>query len=157
MTLRIAADDPRAPDVLALIQRHLAFNRGVTPDGHVHALEAERLAEPEVTFFSARRGCELLGIGAIKRIDATHAEIKSMHTAQSARRQGVGAAMVAHLLAAAAHSGYQRVSLETGSTQDYAPARALYAKFGFTPCGPFDGYTDTTFSAYMTKELDARL
>ena len=157
MELRIAADDPRAPDVLALIRRHLAFNRGVTPEGHVHALDAERLAEPGVTFFSARRGGELLGIGALKRIDATHAEIKSMHTAPSARRQGVGAAMVAHLLDVAAHSAYQRVSLETGATEDYAPARALYAKFGLTLCGPFDGYKDTTFSAYMTRELDARL
>jgi len=81
MELVIAVDNPRAADVRELLERHLAFNREVTPPGHVHALEVEGLLATAVTFFSARRDGVLLGVGALKWLDDSHAEIKSMHTA----------------------------------------------------------------------------
>jgi putative acetyltransferase len=96
----------------------------------------------------------LLGVGALKRLDETHAELKSMHTSEAARGQGVGRAMVGHLLAVAADRGYQRVSLETGTTDAFAPARSLYTTVGFKPCAPFGEYTDNRHSAYMTIDLD---
>ena len=51
--------------------------------------------------------------------------------------------------------GYRRVSLETGTTAAFAPARALYASAGFIPCGPFGDYEANATSAFMTLDLTA--
>jgi putative acetyltransferase len=146
----IAEDDPLRPDVTALLERHLSFAHGVTPEGHVHALDVQRLRDPAVTFFSARRDGELLGVGALQALDESHGEVKSMHTTPAARRQGVGRAMVEHLLAVARDRGYERVSLETGTMDAFAPARELYAALGFARCAPFGEYTDNPHSVCMT-------
>ena len=153
MDLVIAIDDPRIDDVRTLLDRHLAFARDVTPPDHVHAMEVDDLLGPAVTFFSARRDGVLLGVGALKRLDETHAELKSMHTSTAARGRGVGRAMVDHLLAVAADRGYQRVSLETGTGDAFVPARSLYTKIGFEPCAPFGDYTVNPHSACMTIDL----
>jgi putative acetyltransferase len=154
MDVVVAPDDPRAEDARALLESHLTFSDQVTPPGQVHALDLEGLLGPDVTFFSARRGGVLLGVGALKRLDRSHAELKSMHTSQAARRQGVGQAMVAHILAFAAASKYQRVSLETLTTSAFGPARSLYKKAGFVRCEPFGEYTATPFSTFMTISLE---
>ncbi len=153
MDLVIAADDPSADDVRALLAVHLRFSHDVTPAGHVHALDVDGLRDPAVAFFSARRGGELLGVGALKHLDDAHGELKSMHTAAAARGQGVGRAMVEHLLAVARGRGYRRVSLETGTMDEFAPARALYERTGFVPCPPFGAYTVNPYSTCMTLEL----
>jgi putative acetyltransferase len=155
MDLDIAPDDPLAEDVRALLAVHLAFAREVTPEGHVHALDLDGLLDPAVTFFSARRDGELLGVGALRRLDDGHAEIKSMHITAAARGQGVGRAMVDHLLATAAARGHRRVSLETGTDDAFVPARALYAGAGFVPCEPFADYTANPYSTCMTRVLSA--
>jgi len=111
------------------------------------------LLGPAVTFFALRRDGELLGVGALKELDPTHAEIKSMHTAEAARGTGVGRAMVEHLLATASARGYRRVSLETGSMDAFLPARTLYASVGFVPCGPFADYSESPNSSFMTLAL----
>ena len=153
MDLVIAVEDPRIDDVRTLLDRHLAFAREVTPPDHDHAMEVDDLAGLAVTFFSARRDGALLGVGALKRLDETHAELKSMHTGEAARGQGVGRAMVHHLLAVAADRRYQRVSLETGTMDAFAPARSLYTKAGFEPCAPFGEYTVNPHSACMAIDL----
>ena len=153
MDLVIAVDDPRIDDVRTLLDRHLAFAREVTPPDHVHAMDVEDLVDPAVTLFSARRDGVLLGVGALKRLDETHAELKSMHTSEAARGQGVGRTMVDHILAVAADRSYQRVSLETGTGDAFVPARSLYTKVGFKPCAPFGEYTDNPYSACMTIDL----
>jgi putative acetyltransferase len=149
----IAVDDPRRDDVRALLERHLAFAKAVTPPEDVHALELDGLLDPSVTFFSLRADGRLLGVGAIKQIDADHVEVKSMHTAEEARRRGVGRAIVDHLLAVAAERGASRVSLETGAMDAFEPARSLYASVGFEPCGPFGDYAASPNSAFMTRRL----
>jgi putative acetyltransferase len=149
----IAVDDPRRDDVRALLERHLAFAKAVTPPEDVHALELDGLLDPSVTFFSLRADGRLLGVGAIKQIDADHVEVKSMHTAEEARRRGVGRAIVDHLLAVAAERGASRVSLETGAMDAFEPARSLYASAGFEPCGPFGDYAASPNSAFMTRRL----
>lgn len=138
-----------------MLEKHLAFARRVTPPGHVHALDVDALMGPDITFFSVRRKAVLLGVGAVKRLSPAHAELKSMHTSESARRQGVASALVAYLLAFAAASGYERVSLETGTMEAFEPARALYSKFGFVPCQPFGSYTANPYSTCMTMPLPA--
>jgi putative acetyltransferase len=152
--LVVAPDDPRSSDVRALLETHLEFARTLSPPEHVHALDVEGLVEPAVTFFSARRDGILLGVGALKRLDASHAELKSMHTSELARRQGVASAIVAHLLAFAAASNYARVSLETGTMSAFEPARSLYAKLGFVECEPFAAYTTNPYSTCMTISLE---
>src|SRR5207249_3448704 len=154
MDVVIAVDDPRRDDVRALLEAHLAFSRAVTPPGHVHALGIEGLLDLAVTFFSARRDGVLVGIGALKRLDDSHAEVKSMHTIEAARGQGVGQAMVDHLLAVAATRNYQRVSLETGTMDAFASARSLYTKVSFIPCEPFGEYTANPYSICMTMTID---
>ena len=148
-------DDPRTDDVRALLERHLAFALETTPPEHAFALDVDGLIDPAVTFYSLRADGELLGIGAIKQLDLAHGEIKSMHTAQSARGRGVGRAVLGHLLDVARSRGYRRVSLETGTMAEYAPARALYASAGFIACGPFAGYQPSEDNCFMTLPLEA--
>jgi putative acetyltransferase len=154
MELVIAVEDPQAADVGAVLARHLAVMREDTPPAHVHALPAERLRDPAVTLFGARRAGELLGVGAIRRLNAAHAELKSMHTLAEARGQGVGRAVLNHLLRVAAASGYAQVSLETGTMAAFEPARTMYESAGFRPCQPFGEYTVNPYSVCMTLFLD---
>jgi putative acetyltransferase len=149
----IDTDDPRAPDVHALLERHLDFCRAASPPEDVHALDLDGRLDPAVTFYSVRRDGELLAIGALKRLDAGHGELKSMHTAALARGQGAARALVDHLLAVARDRGFQRVSLETGSMDAFVPARTLYETAGFAPCGPFGGYSPSPNSTFMTMTL----
>jgi putative acetyltransferase len=151
----IAIEDPRIEDVRDLLDSHLAHSHAVTPLGHVHALGVDALVDPAITFFVARRDGVLMGTGALKRLDENHAEIKSMHTIEEARRQGVGRAMVNHLLKVAACRGFRRVSLETGTMSAFAPARALYAEMGFVVCEPFANYGANPYSTCMTIYLDS--
>lgn len=151
--LRIAADDPRKSDVQALLARHRAFALGQTPPEHAFALDVAGLLDPAITFFSLREDGTLLGIGAIRRLDPHHAEIKSMHTAEAARGRGIGRAVLTHLLDIARECGFRQVSLETGTTAAFEPARALYASAGFVPCGPFGDYQPSQDNCFMTLTL----
>ena len=151
----ISADDPRADDVRALLERHLEFANLHSPPEDVHALDVKGLADPAVAFFSCRCAGELLGVGALQRLDDGHAEVKSMHTARAARGLGVGRAMIDHLIAAARDRGFRRISLETGSMAEFAPARSLYASVGFTECEPFGDYDPSRHSTFMTLDLGA--
>jgi SAM-dependent methyltransferase/GNAT superfamily N-acetyltransferase len=151
----VEVDDPRAGEVRQLLETHLAFSRSVTPARYTFALGVDQLIGPSVTFFSARRGGELLGVAALRHIDADHVELKSMHTRQDLRRQGIAEGLVTQLVAVAAERGYRRMSLETGTTDAFAPARALYQKLGFQPCGPFDGYHDSPYNTFMTITIEA--
>jgi putative acetyltransferase len=150
----IAIDDPSAPDVRDLLETHLTFARAQTPPKDVHALDVEELADASVTLVSFRRGGELLAVGALKRLDGTHAELKSMHTRLSARGQGIARELVRYLLALARARGFNRVSLETGSMTAFEAARTLYAGAGFRECPPFGDYVDSPNSTYMTLHLE---
>ena len=150
----ISVDDPRAPDVRALLERHLAFANTHSPPEDVHALDVSGLVDPAVTFFSFRNEGRLLAVGAIRTLDADHAELKSMHTAEEARGKGLGRAMVDHLIGIASERGVRRVSIETGTGEPFAPARSLYLNAGFEPCEPFGEYFHSPNSICMTLWLD---
>lgn len=149
----IAVEDPREPDVHALLEQHLRFAKEVTPPEDVHALDLEGLLDPTVTLFSLREDGKLLGIGALKQLDQDHVELKSMHTVKAARGRGVGRALLEHLVHAARSRGAGRVSLETGTMEAFAAARSLYATFGFTVCAPFGEYTEKPNSVCMTLAI----
>jgi putative acetyltransferase len=151
----IREDDLRGPEIAALLEAHLNLMRSISPPESVHALDLDALRAPEITFWTVWDGAILLGCGALKEIDPAHGEIKSMHTAQAARGKGVARHLLQHVLEEARQRGYRRLSLETGSTGDFAAARGLYAGFGFAFCGPFADYALDPFSVFMTLELGA--
>jgi putative acetyltransferase len=146
-------DDLNGPEVHELLREHLRDMHLHSPPESVHALDLEGLRRPEITFWTVWEGEELLGCGALKELDAAHAEIKSMRTAASHRRQGVAKQILRHILEEAKRRGYTRVSLETGSMDFFLPAWTLYASFGFAPCPPFADYRADPNSVFMTKEL----
>lgn len=141
------------PAVIALVRQHLASANEHSPPESVHALGLGRLQQPGLRFFTAWVGDELAGMGAVTRIAADHAELKSMRTVDGFQRRGIAAAMLRHLLATAANMRCARVSLETGTMAAFAPARALYARFGFVECPPFGDYRVDPHSVCMTRAL----
>jgi putative acetyltransferase len=149
----ISVDDPRRPEVRALLDRHLGFCLSETPPEHSFALDVDGLLDQRVTFVSFRDGDTVLGVAAIKELGPGQAEIKSMHTATEARGRGVGRALLAHLLDTARARGYQQVFLETGTTPGFAAARALYESAGFVPTGRFGGYPETGDNCFYTRAL----
>lgn len=151
--LQIRVDDLRGPEIQALLEEHLAHMRSISPPESVHALDLDALRQPWITFWTAWSGARLLGCGALKEIDSGHGEIKSMRTADAHRRSGVARAVLAHIVAEARRRGYARLSLETGSEPPFAPARRLYASFGFAVCPPFEGYVEDPNSVFMTRTL----
>lgn len=154
--LHIAEVDPLDDDVRALVARHLAYAEGNTAPEDVYALDEGGLGDPSITVFGAEIGGRLLGIGALRQIDPTHGEIKSMHTAAEARRRGIAERLLRHLVDIGRARGYARLSLETGSTEPFAAARALYAKAGFVECGAFGDYEDKESSTFMALRLGPR-
>jgi putative acetyltransferase len=151
MDIRI--DDLTGPDIRSLLNEHLTSMHELSPPESVHALDLDALRRPEITFWTLWDGKELLGCGALKRLDAGHAEIKSMRTAAKHLRTGVARRLLEHILDEAAKCGYKRVSLETGSFAAFEPARRLYAGFGFEFCPPFAEYIDDPNSVFMTKRI----
>lgn len=152
----IAEGDPRAGDVVALLQVHLTSMRHISPPDHVHALDLDGLTAPDVTFLTARTDGDLLGVGALKQLDGERAEIKSMHTAAIARGRGVGRGLVDHLIAIARDRGLVWLGLETGTQPEFEAARALYRSFGFATCDPFAPYTVNAYSTCMSLDLSRR-
>src|SRR4051812_4449251 len=127
----IKVDDLTGPEIHTLLQEHLDSMHRLSPPESVHALDLDGLQAPDVTFWTAWDGNELLGCGALKELDSRHGEIKSMRTAEPHLRKGVARHLLQHILDESIKRGYERLSLETGSMDAFAPARALYANFGF--------------------------
>ena len=151
--MKIEIDDLSRAEIHALLDEHLQDMHALSPPESVHALDLDKLRQPSITFWTAWDGPVLLGCGALKEIDPAHAEVKSMRTPTALRRRGAGRALLAHIVEVARSRGYRRLSLETGSQPAFQPAQQLYASFGFTVCGPFEGYVDDPNSVFMTLRL----
>jgi putative acetyltransferase len=151
--LAIVVDDLAGPEVAALLAEHLDDMRASSPPESTHALDLEALRRSDVTFWTVWDDHVLLGFGALRELDPSHGEIKSMRTASAYQGLGVGSALVRHVVAEASRRGYGRLSLETGSSDHFVPARRLYARHGFVPCPPFGEYRDDPNSVYLTLEL----
>jgi putative acetyltransferase len=152
--VRVAHDDPLAPDVRALLDEHLAEMHRTSPPESVHALDPHALAAPGIVFLTARDDDgSLLGCGAVAMLSAAEAELKSMRTAQEARGRGVATAVLAEAIATARRAGAARLLLETGTEPLFDPAVRLYERHGFVPCAPFAGYTADPHSRYLRLEL----
>ena len=149
----IARESPLGSDMALLMARHTADMHADTPPESIHMMDAGQLAIPEVSFYVLREAGVPVAMGAFKRIDATHAEIKSMHVLAEARGRGLSKWMLGHLVAEAQAAGFARLSLETGVQPTFVAARALYVKAGFAECRPFEGYLEDPNSVFLTRHL----
>ncbi|MDR6905035.1 putative acetyltransferase [Agromyces sp. 3263] len=152
-TIDIQIGDLTDERVIRLLTDHLDDMFATSPAESVHALDVSALAASGVTFWTIADGDDVLGCVALKELDPEHGELKSMRTDAAARGRGLGARLLEHVLAESRRRGYRRVSLETGSQDFFAPARALYAKYGFSETGPFGDYALDPHSVFMTLEL----
>jgi putative acetyltransferase len=153
--VRIAAESPLSPDLKLLMERHTAAMHAESPPESIHMLDASKLAMPGISFFVMRDEGEAIGMGAVKRIDDAHAEIKSMHILSERRGEGLARVMLDHLVDHALEQGFTRLSLETGSQPIFKPARRLYAGAGFAECEAFEGYRPDPNSTFMTRKISA--
>jgi putative acetyltransferase len=151
--MHIELDNLSRPAVHALLNEHLRGMSSLSPADSVHTLDIAGLRQPDITFWTAWSGFDLLGCGALKELSSTHGEIKSMRTAAEHLRKGVARAVLAHIVDEARRRSYHRLSLETGSMQAFQPAHRLYLEFGFTFCGPFADYIEDPHCVFMTRTL----
>jgi putative acetyltransferase len=151
--MHIKEDDLTGPEIRALLETHFAGMLASSPEGSCHFLDFEGLNADDVTFWSIWDDESLVGCGALKELDSEHGEIKSMRTHADHLRKGVGAMMLTHIISQARERGYRRLSLETGSSEAFIPALALYETHGFEVCPPFGDYVEDPFSRFMTLAL----
>lgn len=150
---RITRESPLGADLGLLMARHTADMHADTPPESIHMMDASQLAVPEIAFFVLRDQGKAIGMGAFKRMEGGHGEVKSMHVLSEYRGQGLSRLMLDHLLAEANAAGLTRLSLETGSQAMFEPARRLYERAGFTYCPPFGDYVLDPNSVFMTRTL----
>jgi putative acetyltransferase len=147
----ITTEKSLTDELAHVLQAHWLFCTSSTPIEHVYALDASKLFSPDITVFGARIDGELVGVGALRKLDLLHGELKSMHTLAKSRGSGVGKAMVTHIEDFARSSGIERVSLETGTNEAFKPARELYKSLGYQSCEAFGDYVLSKDNTCMTK------
>lgn len=153
MTIRLHRADFEDPRLAAFLQAHLDDMEPTAPAESRHALDLAALRDPAVRVWVASEGPDLVATGALAGLGDGHEELKSMRTDPVRRGRGIASRMLDHLLSDARARGVRRVSLETGSMDFFASARALYAKAGFVTCAPFGDYVDDPNSAFFTLAL----
>jgi putative acetyltransferase len=151
--MRIIEDDLTGVETRALLETHFAGMLASSPAGSCHFLDFDGLNAPDVTFWSIWDGVSLAGCGALKELSSEHGEIKSMRTHEDHLRKGAGAMMLTHIISEGRERGYRRLSLETGSTEAFVPALAMYEAHGFEYCPPFGDYVDDPLSRFMTLAI----
>lgn len=147
--MEIRQDDPAAPHVAELLAHHLEQVQRVMGE-YAFALDATGLSGTSVTFWTCWENDALVGFGALKQLDATHGEVKSMRVAPAARGTGAGRAMLDHIVAEARQRGYARLSLETGTAPMHVPAITLYQSAGFASCSAFADYQPSPHNQFLT-------
>jgi len=147
--MEIREDDISGAATRELLRLHLAGMHANTPAGHVFALDLSGLTAPSVTVWTAWKGERICGMAALKRLDATSGEVKSMRTHPDHLRQGVGAALLEHIIAEARTRGFRRLSLETGQGPAFEPALALYRRRGFVDGEAFADYVRSPFNQFL--------
>ncbi len=142
--------DPRVQDLVAFHQR--AMLEG-SPPGLSFALDLSGLQHPDITTWAVHVGERVAAIGALKRLDNSRGEVKSMRTHPDFLRQGLAAELLETIIAHARAEGLTVLSLETGSGPAFEPALALYRRRGFANGDAFADYTLTEFNQCLHLAL----
>ncbi|MDF5710629.1 MAG: GNAT family N-acetyltransferase [Nostoc sp. S4] len=119
--MHIHLDDLTGNKIADLLREHLENMNEITPPQSVHALDLEALRSPDITFFSAWEGDELLGCGALKELDSISGEVKSMRTVKAHHRKGVASKILEHIVKESSRRAYDCLNLETGASPEFAP------------------------------------
>jgi putative acetyltransferase len=151
--MQFKIDDLSDPRITEFLEAHIKDMKSVSPPESKHALDLRGLRMPDVTFWSAWEDEHLVGCGALKELNSSHAEIKSMRVSSELRGRGIASKLLSYILGEAASKGYRTLSLETGSMPFFEPARNLYEKFGFQYCAPFGNYKDDSNSMFMSLDI----
>ena len=139
------------PQVHGLLVRHFIELRSVSPKGSTHVLDISGLKDQSIKFWSLWEGYELVGIGALKFLNAIHGEFKSIRVNDKFRNKQNGLKVVNHLVYQAKKLGIEELSLETGAGVFFNPARKLFIKCGLKVCDPFSHYVEDINSVYMSR------
>ena len=142
------------PEVNELLTKHFIELRAASPEGSAHVLDIPGLKISSIKFWSLWNNEKLLGCGALKFLDKSHGEFKSIRIHDSFRNKGNGIKIVKHLIEEAKKLKIERLSIETGAGKFFEPARKLFKKCNFKPCGPFAHYKDDINSIYLTKLIN---
>ncbi|WP_370615677.1 GNAT family N-acetyltransferase [Mumia sp. Pv 4-285] len=153
MTILIDRADFTDPRLAVFLQSHLDDLAPTAPAESRHALDLTELQGPQVRMWVVDDGESIVGTAALAALEPAHEELKSMRTDPRHRGRGVAKGLLEHVVADARSRGVSRISLETGTMDFFAPARALYARAGFVVCGPFGSYGEDPNSTFMTLSL----
>ena len=157
MTITVEKATPLNKEVAQILEIHHNFCTTTTPADCCHVMNVSELISPQIEVFAARLDGKYVGVGALRVLNDTHGELKSMHTLEKARGQGVGRAVVEHISEFAKSKGITRLSLETGTNDAFRAARELYFSLGFEVCKPFGDYSISENNVYMTKVLSSSI
>jgi len=153
MLTRIERADFTNPRLGVFLRAHLDDLAPTAPPESRHALDFAALQSPDVRLWTASMGEEIVATAALAALEPGHEELKSMRTDPSLRGQGIATQLLDHLVRDCLARKVRRISLETGSSDFFTAARALYAKAGFVGCAPFGKYKEDPNSVFMTKTL----
>jgi putative acetyltransferase len=142
------------PEVNDLLNKHFIELRSVSPAGSTHVLDIAGLNDQTIKFWSLWENKDLVGCGALKFLDKSHGEFKSIRVADKFRKKGVGERIIDHLIEEAKKLQIKKLSIETGSGEFFSPARKLFTKFNFKNCGPFAHYKEDPNSCFFTKNIN---
>ena len=137
------------PKVNILLIKHFKELKSVSPEGSTHVLDVEGLKHKSIKFWSLWIDDELFGCGAIKFLDKDHGEFKSIRIEDNFRGKGLAKDIIKFLFYEAKKNNVKKISVETGSSNFFLPARKLFKSLGFKPCSPFAHYKDDPNSCYF--------
>ena len=140
--MRVAHASLDDPAVRQMVEYHQRDAQSLSPPGSSFALDVSGLSGPSITVLGAWEGDLLIAIGALKRLSASHAELKSMRTHPDHLGKGAAKAILKALTEIARSEGIEQLSLETGTGEAFTPAKALYTGFGFAPGEAFSDYVN---------------
>ena len=142
------------PKVHKLLCNHFVELRAASPEGSAHVLDIAGLKVSSIKFWSLWQDDNLIGCGALKFLDQSHGEFKSIRIHDNFRNKGYGIKVINHLISEAKKLKIKKLSIETGAGDFFLPARRLFKKCGFEQCRPFAHYKEDVNSLYLTKIID---
>ena len=139
-----------APDILPLHKAREIYAAALYPAESNHLLDIADMLRPQMNFFAAYDGEQVLGCGGFWA-HYGFVEIKSMWVEPAARGRKIGRLLLETIEREAQGQGFTLARLETGIHQP--EAITLYRKSGYRDIPPFADYKPDVLSLFMEKAL----